>query len=830
MLVQLCVMDTRTEAATVLLEMMENCVLLSAIEGNHRPNEHITLALPLSNVVDMINPVFSGKLSEKHVYALFDGMSLCVKLSELYNLPWPAKLLTKLAKSNQWLLFLVLIQAFNYPKLEVLKIAEAFKSRSLREHVSLALTHISYYRETHESRGRSRTTAHSKRSALYAKIGIHNRESSLSPVSSSGEDKPRSASPSECEMSVLDDALSLTTTETVTYHGMDAWLTYESKDLYSVLLACHQRENTASELITASLALSCPVLAVFSACYDKHDWLLCLSVWLYTQLTEKSKLSLHDELATSDIHKAASSVKSDSQYPVPRRKNCCQPCDVCVLESGLKEVKWFILSHVADGSVDVIIEGFRIFDVYPPILNLTLAIKEVVMTGNQEKISHLLADSAVSLNYGADLNQEVPDGERDWLSAVVLSIIGAALDKLITNSHQQYLFLSALTSVGQLPPFSSHDVNWNLVSQICKVLGAAKHKASFTEILSSFRAGNMKDTTSKIVKDLSSKRCFSEALQVCNLIDLPMFNILCGQLRAEFETNKHLITSSYSLLKDYLNKGHRQLSENCIPPEHAMELYVSVCEELPLFTMKCLCLQYALLWAYKCADRSRLNLHCLDSLPEVLVEPKVKSGSDQVLNRLEYNMWHAYVQGAYTKESDFSLHLAEPPCDLERWPWEGNGTDSLDLSMVLQLAGINDSCLVNNLVEEENPTLLDNKERKSFRNDKQQPASHVDGIASGDMDKDMSLSCRKTTAVFDKENALHGHHSANKGGSLKTQDSQVVVSSEIQDSQGENKDDTLKYSIIHSLVKHCLDGGFLITACRILKFFGVKNKVVYCIY
>ncbi|KAK4314797.1 hypothetical protein Pmani_013942 [Petrolisthes manimaculis] len=825
-LVQLCAVDTRTEAATVLLEMMENCVILSAIEGNHRPNEQITMALPLSNVIDMINPVFPGKVPEKHVYALFDGMSLCVKLSELYNLPQPVKLLQKLATSNQWLLFLVIIQVFNYPKLEVLKVVESFKSRALREHLSLALTHICYYREAHESRGRSKTTAHSKRSSLYAKIGIHSRESSTSPISSNDEDRPRSASPSECEMSVLDDAMSLTTTETVTYHGMDAWLTYECKDLYSVLLACHQRDSTANELVTASLALSSPVLAVFSACYDKHDQLLCLSVWLYTQLSEKSKLSLHDQLSTSDVHKAACSVKSDSNYTPPRRKNCCQPCDICVLESGLKELRWFILAHVADGSVDVIIEGFRIFDVYPPILNLTLAIKEVVVTGNQEKISHLLADSAVSLNHNSDLKQEILDTERDWVSSVVLSIIGTALDKLVTNSHLQYLFLSALTSVGQLPPFSSHGVNWNLVSQICKVLGDAKYKANFMEILSSFVAGNLKDTASMMVKGLSSKKCFSEALQICNLIDLPMFSILCGQLRAEFEKNKHLITSSYSLLKDYLNKGHSQLNEKCIPPEHAVELYVSVCEELPLFTMKCLCLQYALLWAYKCTDRSQLNVYYLDSFPDIFMDPPITSKSDQVLSRLEYSMWHACVQGSYAKESDFSLQFTEPPCGFERWPWEGNCTDSLDLNLVLQMAGIYDSSLLINPVEEEKPTSQDLKDNKSIRNYMQHATLHVDGLASGIIDQDLSYSLKGNTVVSDKENIKHDQNNASKGGKKETKYSPAGMLTEMKHPKWENKGDLLKHNIVQSLVNHCLDIGLLITACRILKFFKVKNKNV----
>lgn len=605
---QLCTMNSRAEAATALMEMLEACLIISA--SNSLPSgkevqalgDLLASGLPLSHVVEALGKAFYTPVSQQQMQVMCDGMRLCVELAFLYKLPWPLRLLTKLAEANQWLSFLVVVQAFNFPKAEVLKVVESFSSAALREHMALALTHICYYWEGME---RSRRSVRSKRSALYAKIGINSREGSPSP-GHSGDERGRSSSPSDVDVSVVDDALSCTTSETTQELGIDVWLVCRPGDLFSVMLTCHQQDNAASELVTAAASLNLPVLAVFAACYDKHIPGLCLSVWLYTQLPHEAKLALHQKLTSKKTHNpnTVTATKGEMDLvPLPTR-NCCRACDISVLSTGLREQRLIILAHVAAGSPEVVSEGLKVFDQHSSLYYLLLAIQEAKTTCRQELITQLLGDSASAMHSEPEVDQPSASVGSQWLAAIVQDIIGTALDEYVTDGHQQCQLLLALTTVGQLPPFCTHSVNWGLAKQVCKVVGQARHKINYRKLLWSFETGEVKDVVWKVAEDLRDRRCFSEALQVCQLVDLPVFTIVCGQLRAEFENSKQSIKGSYCGLEKFLLWGHELLCEKTVPPEYGCAFFATICEEVPLSAMQYLCLQYSLVWHYKTLENT----------------------------------------------------------------------------------------------------------------------------------------------------------------------------------------------------------------------------------
>ncbi|XP_071550265.1 spatacsin [Panulirus ornatus] len=835
---QLCINENRAEAAAALLEMLENCVILSVANrvinarGTYGPNELLESGLSLNSVVDMMGNIFPETIPQKHIHMLIEGMRLCVELSVIYKLPWPVKILTKLTESNQWLLFLVIVQVFNCPKTEVLKVVDSFQSIALREHMMLALTHMYYYREAHQSRERRTATGHSRRSALYTKIGIHSREGSKSPVLSG--DERRSPSPSEGEMSIIDDVLSFTTTETSLDVGIDAWLSYEPKDLYSILLTCHHRENPASELVTAGLILSTPVLSVFAGCYERHNPSICLSVWLYTKLSLKGKCTLHHQLPINEIHRTNVSGNLENEAGDHLRRNCCRSCDICVLQSGLEEQKLFILFHVSYGSLDVLIEGFKIFDPNSPILFLLLTLQEVKGMCNQDKITQLLSDSASAMSEKTQLEQNAGFFNREWITRTTLDIIGTALDDSITNSHLQYQLLTSLTAVSQLPPFCSHFVDWTLVSQLCKAVGAVKHQISFRELLWSFGNGELKENVNKVVTCLSSKRCFNEALQVCQLIKLPVFTIVCAQLRAEFEKSKTDIIANCSLFEEFLCKCQKKLYQESVQPEHAAAFFIAISRELASSALQYLCLQYAVMWSYKRTDCGGCDIPVSFVSNLVLShELQITEGSHLFLLNLEYGMWQAYVQSLSFKETGFSNLSITPPSDLGHWPWEGeNGLSSLDLGLVMKSAGLSDSFLNDNLEEEHIlPSAyvkekMDNVEKSAKKesidlDDFRQSLENI--IPSKDMFCGTPDQEKAATKMLQCEEICSEEPDKEKMQSKEVMDELPCSEKE---NVTDNHDEQRKQQAIQALVNLCVKSGLLISACRILRFFRARSKNV----
>ncbi|XP_069160360.1 spatacsin isoform X2 [Procambarus clarkii] len=893
---QVCIIETRSEAAAALLEMLENCVILSVtnnvvnIRGTVGPGELFELSLPLNTVVDMMGNIFSQEIPQKHMHILMEGMRLCVELCLLYGLPWPVKLLTKLVESNQWLLFLVIVQVFNCPKNEVLKVAESFQSTALKEHMMFALTHMYYYRESHQSRDRTKAE-HSKRSTLYSKIGIHSREGSQSPVQS-GDEKQCSSSPSDGEMSIIDDALSCTTAETSFDVGVDAWLSYMPKDLYSILLTCHQRENPANELVTAAVALSTPVLAVFSACYEKHNPSLCLSVWLYTQLSQSAQHTLHHQLAATQVHQAANIENIENKRVYPPRRNCCRACDVCVLQCRLEEQKWFLLSHVSEGSLDVPIEGLKVFDPHSPLLPLLTAIKEVKEMCNKEKIAELLSASASAVN-DSQIAQDISSVKREWIMATTLDVIGTALDTFIVNSHLQYQLLSVLTTVSQLPPFCSHSVNWSLVSQICKILGVVKHQVIFKELLWSFETGEVNEITERIVTSLCHERCFTEALHMCQLTGLPVFTIVCAQLRAEFDKNTSNIIKDFLSFKEFMCRSQNKLHQESVPPKHAAAFFIAISKELPSATIKYLCLQHALMWSYKTHENTAFNrLKSFDNSTNISWELQTAESSIAVLSKLEYEMWQACVKAFHCKEEGFCSLTITPPSSLGNWPWEGeDGTSPLDLGLIMKSAGLAHPFLTKSHVEiyslSSNHNIEDKEtsHKDQFLNDemnqfgnfgqnlhterKTEEVAHSEMVqcepsfyteqnneiqcdqlsveqnkekmhtklTSHDEEEDERMVDEKasgseldTVNIEYKEACLRGPQKVMMGREaahmVEPSKDRMEHEEKKQETRQDGQKDQAKWQTIQFLVNLCVNKEMLVTACRILRLLKVTNKNV----
>uniref|UniRef100_A0A0P4W2S9 Spatacsin C-terminal domain-containing protein n=1 Tax=Scylla olivacea TaxID=85551 RepID=A0A0P4W2S9_SCYOL len=797
---QLCAVDTRMEAAATLLEMLEASVILSASDrlldtkGTHGPSDLLASGMPLSPVVETLGKVFQDALTQQQVQTMCEGTRLCVEFALLYSLPWPCKLLTKLAEADQWVIFLVLVQVFNFPKMEVLKAAESFSVVSLREHMTLAISHVCYYKKRTERMGRS---ARSKRSALYAKIGIKSREGSPSS-SQSGDERGRSSSPSDVDASTVDDAMSLTTTETNLDLGVDTWLAKNPKDLFSVLMQCHLQENPPGELITAAAALGLPVLASFAGCYGKDNIILCLTVFLYTKLPHNIKMTLHHRIAKKDIPPPPAGNKPEKDQVPSRKNNCCRACDMGILCCGPVELRLIVLAHMSIGLVHVVSDGLRAFKRHHSLQHLTLAIQEAKGVCNQELMAKRLSDSAKFMNKELEAEQPSTGMGPEWAIAMARDIIATALDEYLTNSHQRRHFISALTGVSQLPPFCNHSINWMLVGQLCEVVGEVRHKISYKELLESFEAGKVKDFAREVVEGLREKRCFSEALQVCQLVDLPVFTIVCGQLRAEFENSKLSVRSSYTGLERFLCRGHKQLCEKAVPPEHACTFFTTISEEVLLSAMQYLCLQYALVWCYKSLPHPHPNT--TDSLhtqgphsppPQEPVSPQPhtpQSGdpAESLMTTLEHRMWRAYIQSHCNKEAEAGCLSVSLPEVLGRWPWEGeDGMSSLDMGQILKAAGLTPAFLTLSLSSLSNSSMPDTKD---------------------------GTSCTTASQAGNEASSSQG----NSG------DEQDEASSGQQEGDVQEEED--KCRAIQELVDTFIDRGMLVTACRVLIAFGEDSR------
>ncbi|CAL4128119.1 unnamed protein product, partial [Meganyctiphanes norvegica] len=662
-LLNLCDKDAMSQAAPTLLEMLENAVIIK-----------------LSNKFSETVPNHGKSISESEVpenlcieqmEVLMSSMQLCVDFASFYSVSWPTGILKYLAGRNMWLMFLAVAQVFNTPRLTLLRLTEAFSSIALREHMTFALTHIYYYRDNREPRDK-KSKESSRRSTLYDKIGIQPRKEghkSLSPVTS-GDETVRSSSPSDPETSVIDDSLSTGTTDTLAEGGFDTWQAQHGKDIYSILLSCHVKDNPAYELLTAAVALNAPVLAVFAACYDRHNPAAYLAVWLYTQLSGASKRKLHLELLETDAHlnaqckafKTGNLIGDKLPYDdIPIEVNNkmsqtsnemsntdddksetiqCRSCGICILEASWDEVTLLLLSHIAQGSLDSTIEGFKVFYSSCPLLPLLNALQEVSGMGRPAVLSQSMERCCSAMS----ASKEWPNSSVSsptWLSDTAVEVIGCALDTHIINVAQQEQLLQAVAAVSQRPPFSCHSINWLQVSQLCSPLGSIREHITFKDILFSFHVGTLKQSAHNMVICLSNKRCFAEALKVAQLTCLPVFTILCAQVRAQFEREKHNITESLASLNDFLMKINGQLESESVPPEMAAGCFVAIGEGIKQHTMRYTCLQYAVIWAHK----YRPDSHSSESATEAThFEENDKLQANNIKEKLESDMWTAYIQ------------------------------------------------------------------------------------------------------------------------------------------------------------------------------------------
>ncbi|KAK7078580.1 hypothetical protein SK128_028400 [Halocaridina rubra] len=791
---QLCRSESRINAASVLLEMLEESVMISANsiissvnenlghssdfeEGGQRDSEYNTEA-PIHQII-----------SKEHSLAYVEGMRVCVDLSRIYELPYPTKLLISLAESNQWLLFIILVQVFKCPRVDAVKVAETFQNIALREHMMFALAHIHYYRSGDLQREGSRPSSRNLRSSLYSRIGIQIQSDSISPAHSSGDEKPRSNSPTEFEPSTIDDALSLTSTETCFDVGLDAWFTCGLTDLYSILLTCHNRDNPAGELATACVALQAPVLSVLAACYCKENSLIYLSIWLYTQLEQEDKKKLHSQIIKSEVLQTLinDNVKRDA---ISQKTGCCRACDTHVLQSGLNELKHFMLSHVSGGSLDAPIEGLKIFFQNSPLLPLLKALHEAKTKCRQDVISNLLSECATAMSKDSQGLMDDTCQNTEWLTSTVVDIIGTALDCYITNGHVQCLLLNLIKCVGQQPPFSCHGINWGLVSELCNTLGGLKWNVKYLDLLWSFENGILKSVTDKILAGLTSGKKFAEALQISHFINLPVHDIKCAEIKAEFERDHLIIKENCSNLLEFLKKIHTEFCKEMIPQHQVVNCFVSISQQIERHDMQYLCLQYAVIWTYKKPDGSSPSSATIT----VRLSTKVFEAFGGEAEDLELKMWNSYLNSQMFSETEVYQLSITPLGHLGPWPWEGSdGVSQLNRSLILQSSGMN--------IRTSENTEMENENRGS-------PSASVD--------------LSKSPVINDESNAFHKNNAPSNLSSPESIDKEGEKDI-LQELQGASV--TEIHSVhISALVDLCVDKGLIITACRILRFFKKSHE------
>ncbi|XP_066960523.1 LOW QUALITY PROTEIN: spatacsin [Macrobrachium rosenbergii] len=782
---QLCNGETRSNAAAVLLGMLENGIISSA---NAKARALLKDKIDTTQETnDSIDPevLHSQVMSQDHALLYIEGMRLCVELSKIYELPWPVKLLHNLAECNQWFMFIILAQVFKCPRVQSLKSAESFQSMALKEHMTFALSHIHYYRDGVLQQQGSRTPNRDLRSSLYSRIGIRGRVDSASPPHSSGDEKQKSSSsPSEYDFSTIDDALSITTTETCFDVGLDAWLSCGLSDFYSILLACHQKENPEVELATAAVALEAPVLSVLAACYNKEQSVTHFAVWLYTQLRQESKKLLHPVMIKSENYQFLVSDSTRVNRAV-KRSECCRACDMYVLQSGLNEVKHFLLRHISEGSIDVPIEGLRIFYPKSPLLPLLEALHEVNTKCRQESITEQLTLCAMTM---AEVSQEKSDPfskNRDWFALFVVDVIGSALDDYITNSHLQFQLLYVLKAVSQQQPFCHCGINWNLTSDICEAFGAVRFKVRFKDLFSSFEGGDIGSFAEKIVSSLTCRKYFTEALKVSQLVNLPIYEILCAQIQADFEKDRKTILENMSAFEEFLKRSHLRLCQEEVPSKYSVSCFVCLSKDLERYDFKYLCLQYAVIWMYQTQHSSSSSA---ETTPVQHVSKFLGTCGDDSRD-LESEMWLTYI-----KALPGCPELPVSPLKhLGHWPWEGqDGRSPLNRTIILKAAGMKETSVARSISEQTENDIDCMSPQSPLSSDSEVVFMSCDGShLSSPIKLDININKEKLALL--KESML--------------QDETCIKS-------------------VDMVVGLCLDRGMVITACRILKFFNRTYKDV----
>ncbi|XP_030833273.1 spatacsin isoform X2 [Strongylocentrotus purpuratus] len=398
--------------------------------------------------------------------------NLAVMFCRLHGIALTTVFPVECTRADNWLIFICFIQTHQYPKQQVLDFVKSFKSSTIKEHMSHALSHLQYgpapSQDTEStSQGgvanvRSKMPIKDYRSAYYTKMGFLKDGADASAETSDTEDE-EDKSGSRLEAS--HDELSTTDTDTV----KDLEVGDVSRELFDIIFTCGNHSEPWKVFLSHSILLQQPVLAVIAACHQGANILDCLCSWLYTSFSDDP--NLERVLGPSSFFKSHA--------------------------WSLDQLRSLIDIAMVTGKITLLTKGFHIFD-NRGVLNSFLAFCEdflVLRDRNQCKIDLEFFHEAILTCRRRNSMRNQPDpgpsrpriGHLEWFQETANHMARNMLLSC-TSQWETGFLLEVFTALNFSRTVDSHDPDYSTLYHLHKALQGTGLELSISCMLDSAEA------------------------------------------------------------------------------------------------------------------------------------------------------------------------------------------------------------------------------------------------------------------------------------------------------------------------------------------------------
>nr|XP_054756524.1 spatacsin-like [Lytechinus pictus] len=493
--------------------------------------------------------------------------NLAVMFCRLHGIAMTTVFPMECTRDDNWLLFICFVQTHQYPKQQVLDLVKSFKSSTIREHMSHALSHLQYGPAPSQdgesaSQGgvasvRSRLPIKDYRTAYYTKMGFLKDFYLTLLVDASGEtsDTEEEECKSGSRLEASQEDASSTDADTIIDHE----LRDVSHELFEIIFTCGNHSVAWKAFLSYAIHLQQPVLAVIAACHQGANILDCLCSWLYTSLSDDP--NLEKVLGSSSLYKNHS--------------------------WSLDPLRDLIDIAMATGRVTLLTKGFQIFD-NRGVLNSFLAFCEdflLLRDRNQCKIDLEFFHEAMLTCRRRSSMRNQPDpgpsrpriGHLEWFQETANHI---ARNMLLSSTSQWEIgfLLEAFTALNFSRCVDSNDPNYSSLYHLHKSLQDTGLELSITRMLDSPEA--MVTECKMLLNKLQAMGRFDQAKEFATAAGLSTDRVILQELLSDLkQVMRSEVGSTVTGRIAFWVKCNERLTKTKVDSQSAAEFFQSQSEE-----------------------------------------------------------------------------------------------------------------------------------------------------------------------------------------------------------------------------------------------------------
>jgi spatacsin len=463
--------------------------------------------------------------------------SIVTSFCRQHSLDLPFDFLTKCAANDDWLLFVVFIQLYDYPKHPVLSILPSFNNGCIADHLEKAFLSSATATDRDENpvsilKGAQKPRdSHASRNSLYSRIGVHkavvtSEARKLSP-------KYSSSIPDDDMRSVFSEADVSTTTDTMSVLSRDSSEAYDSDkpfdwvhppaDIYNLILHAQRKGDSA---LPVNLLLSGPHL--------KNHVVVLLAASLTSDSNRFTKFDILCFWLTAAFRSDLPDGVADRAWDT----------------SSLVTILRGSLSHHMN--LKVLRLGMTLFEFEDnPLSFLSQFLIEFLLEKKYQKSIELLMKFQESFWKQVPSDGSNPMEGNDSLSAISVAVICACLSS-ITNTYELKLLLRHLdfARVQNMFPACVQVPNFNKLSRMTQCLNDIDFSVPISKLLwISESSSEFADVIIGITESLQFQSHFAEALQIATVTGVNTDTIIISECRIKCKNSKE----SFSFWEECFN-------------------------------------------------------------------------------------------------------------------------------------------------------------------------------------------------------------------------------------------------------------------------------------